>query len=67
MDPLCGHFIFTLRSDECKNLINDARIFRSKNDEENNDELIEIHLEFMKNLRKPQFFLKIMRVPDELI
>ena len=40
----------TLKPDECKQLINEARVARSKKDEENNNELIEIHPEFLKKL-----------------
>ena len=40
----------TLRYDEWKQLINNARNARSKSDKENNDELIEIDPEFLNKL-----------------
>ena len=40
----------TLRYSQCKQLINEARTARSKKSETNNDELIEIHPEFLEKL-----------------
>ena len=40
----------TLRNDACKKLINDARVSRSKNNEEEKDDLIEVHPDFLDKL-----------------
>ena len=42
------NILSTLKPDECKQLINEARVVRSKKDEENNNELIEIHPDFFE-------------------
>ena len=42
----------TLRKDACKKLIHDSRMARSKNEEENKNDFIEIHPEILDKLIK---------------
>ena len=61
----------TLRHDEWKLLINEARNVRSKNDKQNHDELIEIDSEFLDKLiatpilsTGKQITLKVLKILD---